>query len=115
MATFVSNAFSLQMLDVFPASVKIQELTDVSFFQDKEWLLSARLNGRQQFSNRCFVSAVGHADTANVLGVPCNRINVRLHKGDSLIVAQLQGGRLPEGTTTLPEGFFFKFLLVTVE
>lgn len=59
-------------------------------------------------------SAVGHADTANVLGVPMNRVNVTLKKGDVAYVAQLQGGRLPEGATTLPEGFSFKFLKVTV-
>ena len=36
-------------------------------------------------------------------------------KGDIAFVAQLQGGRLPEGSTTLPEGFSFKFLKVIVE
>ena len=60
-------------------------------------------------------SAIGHQDTANVLGVPCNRINVSLKRGDVAFVAQLQGGRLPEGSTTLPEGFAFKFLKVIVE
>jgi putative Ca2+/H+ antiporter (TMEM165/GDT1 family) len=30
-------------------------------------------------------------------------------------VAQLQGGRLPEGVTTLPEGFSFKYLKVTIQ
>lgn len=59
-------------------------------------------------------SAVGHQDTANVLGVECNRVNVSLEKGDTAYVAQLQGGRLPEGSTTLPDGFKFKFLKVTV-
>lgn len=61
------------------------------------------------------VSAVGHQDTANVLGVDMNRINVKLNKGDIAYVAQLMGGRLPEGATTLPEGFTFKFVKVTVE
>ena len=37
---------------------------------------------------------------------------ITLDKGDELFVAQLQGGRLPEGSTTLPEGFSFKFLKV---
>jgi len=31
-----------------------------------------------------------------------------------LYVAQLQGGRLPEGSTTLPEGFSFKLLKINV-
>lgn len=59
-------------------------------------------------------SAVGHADTAAVLGVPMNRVSVRLRKGDVAYVAQLVGGRLPEGSTTLPEGFSFKYLKVEV-
>ncbi len=60
------------------------------------------------------VSAVGHADTAAVLGVDCNRVNVSLNKGDTAYVAQLVGGRLPEGATTLPEGFSFRFVKVEV-
>lgn len=60
-------------------------------------------------------SAVGHADTAAVLGVPMNRINVHLSKGDTAYVAQLVGGRLPEGSTTLPEGFSFKYIKVIVD
>lgn len=59
-------------------------------------------------------SAVGHADTAAVLGVECNRVNVSLKPGDIAYVAQLQGGRLPEGATTLPDGFSFKFIKVEV-
>ena len=59
-------------------------------------------------------SAIGHPETANVLGVEMNRINVHLNKGDIAYVAQLTGGRLPEGCTKLPEGFKFKFIKVTV-
>lgn len=60
-------------------------------------------------------SAIGHQDTANVLGVPMNRVNVHLAKGDIAYVAQLQGGRLPEGSTQLPDGFSFKFVKATVD
>jgi hypothetical protein len=60
------------------------------------------------------ISAVGHADTAAVLGVLCSRISITLSKGDVLYVAQLIGGRLPEGSTTLPAGFTFKYLRVEV-
>ena len=91
---FLLNAFSLQMLQDFPATVRFEEVEKLP-------------EGLE--------SAVGHQDTANVLGVPCNRINVTLKKGDVAFVAQLQGGRLPEGSTTLPEGFSFKFLKVIVE
>jgi hypothetical protein len=69
----------------------------------------------EDFPKEGVVSAVGHADTAAVLGVPMNRLNVSLEQGDELYVAQLQGGRLPEGATTLPSGFSFKFLKVSVK
>lgn len=92
MKTFLLNAFSLQMVDV-PCVVHFEEV-------------DALPNGLE--------SAVGHADTAAVLGVKCNRVNVHLSKGDVAYVAQLQGGRLPEGSTTLPEGFRFKYIKVTV-
>lgn len=93
---FLANAFSLQMLKDFPCEIKVSEIA----FEDVE--LST------------LTSAVGHQDTANVLGVECNRINVSLEKGDTLFVAQLTGGRLPEGSTTLPEGFSFKLLKVEI-
>jgi hypothetical protein len=60
-------------------------------------------------------SVVGHPDTAAVLGVKFNRTNLSLTKGDELYVAQLVGGRLPEGTKTLPEGFKFVWWHITVE
>lgn len=91
---FLLNAFSLQMLQDFPVTVRFEEVEKLP-------------EGLE--------SAIGHQDTANVLGVPCNRVNVTLKKGDIAFVAQLQGGRLPEGSTTLPEGFSFKFLKVIVE
>ena len=91
---FLLNAFSLQMLADFPASVKITEVKSLP-------------SG--------LTSMIGHQDTANVLGVPMNRQNVSLKKGDTAFVAQLIGGRLPEGSTTLPEGFKFKFLKVEVQ
>lgn len=62
-----------------------------------------------------YVSAIGHADTAQVLGVEMNRVSITLKPGDELLVAQLQGGRLPEGCTTLPEGFSFKYVRVWLE
>lgn len=93
MAQYIGNAFSLQMLDAFPCSVSIIEVD--SFPKDA-------------------ISVVGHADTANILGVAFNRVSVTLHEGDVLYVAQVIGGRLPEGCTTLPEGYRFKFLRVSL-
>ena len=90
---YLLNAFSLQMLADFPASVTFEEIDTLP---------------------QGLTSAIGHADTARVLGVEMNRINVTLHRGESAYVAQLTGGRLPEGSTTLPEGFSFKYLKVSV-
>jgi hypothetical protein len=90
---YLLNAFSLQMVDT-PC---------VCHFEEVETLPEG------------LESAIGHADTAAVLGVPMNRVNVHLSKGDTAFIAQLQGGRLPEGSTTLPEGFRFKFIRVTVD
>jgi len=89
---YILNAFSLQMVDV-PCNISISEV-------------NALPDGLE--------SAIGHQDTANVLGVKMNRINVHLSKGDTAYIAQLVGGRLPEGTTTLPKGFSFKYFKVVV-
>lgn len=97
MTKFIGNAFSLQMITVFPSTVKVTECS-------KSEALAA--------DN---VSVVGHPDTAAVLGVAFNRVSVKLTKGDVFYVAQVVGGRLPEGCTTLPDGYSFKFLKVTIE
>ena len=66
------------------------------------------------------VSIIGHADTAAVVGsilgrnVPCNRASVMLDDEDTLYVAQVVGGRLPEGATTIPDGMELKFYRITV-
>ena len=93
MTQYLLNAFSLQMIDL-PSKVSFEEVESLP---------------------EGLTSAIGHQDTANVLGVPMNRVNVHLAKGDIAYVAQLQGGRLPEGSTQLPDGFSFKFVKVTVE
>lgn len=93
---YIGNAFSLQMISTFPTSINIEECSK------EEALASDNL------------SVVGHPDTARVLGVKFNSISMQLKKGDVLYVAQVVGGRLPEGYTTLPEGFKLKFLKVTI-
>ena len=99
---YLANSFSIQMLASIP-SVPIIE--------------SASL---EEVSQAEFISVIGHTDTSavlsNILGkeVKCNRQSIQLQKGDILYVAQLTGGRLPEGSTTLPEGFKFNFVKVRV-
>ena len=66
------------------------------------------------------VSIIGHADTAAVVStilgrdVPCNRASVMLSDEDVLYVAQVVGGRLPEGATAIPDGMELKFYRITV-
>lgn len=98
---YLGNAFSLQMLNLQKqARVLVTPVTS------------------DKVANADFESVVGHADTAAVLTdmlqrpVSCNRTSVRLQDGDVLFVAQVTGGRLPEGATQLPEGFSLTFLKV---
>ena len=99
MKRFLTNAFSIQMLNK-GGLVRFEEISPEDIPAD-------------------VVSAVGHADTAavlsNMLGfeVPMNRSFVVLDEETEIYVAQLVGGRLPEGSITLPEGFEFKFYKVT--
>ena len=95
---FLLNAFSIQMLNGERNLVLFEELTESRFLEMKEGA----------------VSAIGHPDTARVLGVEPNRVSVKLHPGEKALVAQLQGGRLPEGATKLPDGFHFRYYLVEV-
>lgn len=115
---YVCNAFSLQMLDLssinniktFPVDVVLKgDHADVTLDTDNGDVPVSATTTLQ------IVSAIGHADTAAVLGLPMNRVNIHLNSGDSILVAQLIGGRLPEGSTTLPEGFSFKWTLLTVK
>ena len=91
---YLLNAFSLQMVDI-PCTVKF---TEVDSLPKKKKL----------------TSAVGHKNTANILGVSMNRVSVHLNKGDTAYIAQLTGGRLPEGTTLLPKGYSFKYIKAEV-
>lgn len=103
MKRFLTNAFSIQMLQGMsnPLLVKFEEIEATDIPSD-------------------VISAVGHADTAAVLTkmlgfeVPVNRTSVSLDEFTELFVAQLIGGRLPEGATNLPEGFKFKFFRVRI-
>lgn len=96
MKVYISNAFSLGMVP-------------------RELLHHVRMTPCDPPCPQGMESCVGHADTAAVLGVPMNRISVTLSEGDVLYVAQLRGGRLPEGSTTLPEGFGFDWVRVTLK
>lgn len=92
---YVSNAFSIGMVPRHLLGTVTLASCAAPVLAGTEW-----------------TSCVGHADTAAVLGVPFARLSVTLAPGDTLFVAQLTGGRLPEGATTLPPGAAFAWCLV---
>ena len=86
---YLSNAFSVSMLPTNDKEhlIKIEEIT---------------LEEVKTLINDGFISAVGHEPTAQLLSemlgisVSPNRIQVKLEKGDVLVIYQLLQ-RLPEG------------------
>lgn len=88
MVVYLSNAFSLSMLETTPVSIDIVEVTTDEV---KALLLEEG-----------FISAVGHSSTAEIMSlklgieVPVNRVQVKLKKNDVIIVFQLLK-RLEEG------------------
>ncbi|MBT6254090.1 DUF1874 domain-containing protein [Candidatus Uhrbacteria bacterium] len=102
----IANAFSLGMLMSLTSTIKVVEIT----LEQARELASAGLE-----------SIVGHANTADVFSeqlqvpVPMNRCSVSLDKGNQLLVGQYKGPRLPEGTTSLPEGSSISWCTLTVE
>jgi len=103
-AKYVCNSLSLNMLSDLTGRIVHEELNETQ----------ARVLAHGA------TSAVGHADTACVLGnvlggqVPTNRITVSLNKGDRVLVGQYSGPRLPEGATSLPPGANIKWVAVTI-
>lgn len=99
MVNFIANAFSLQMISNDKGSIKYTVISEEEFDEIKYKALSF----------------VGHTDTAKLLGVKCHRGDLTLQKGDTLYVAQLIGGRLPEGCLKLPLGRSFKYFKISLE
>lgn len=100
----LTNAFSINMIK---GDVAV-DFREISIEKAKELIASAEE----------FVCAIGHVDTAAVVGgilgmdIEPNRVSVTLDYPNDIIVAQYTGPRLPEGATTLPEGATIKFWLV---
>jgi len=103
----LGNSFSLNMLDedveLLVCSIDVAGVKDL--------IKNPRFRG----------SVVGHQDTANIysqllgIDVKSNRESVTLNRGDTLLVGQYSGPRLPEGSTSLPEGAKIKWLIVRVK
>ena len=106
---YLANALSLQMLPT-------EQATDLRI-----WPMTVEAVKEFVRDGIKFESAIGHADTAAVVSgilgqsVPTQRISISLKPGDILVVAQLVGGRLPEGATTLPDGYDIKFFGVKIK
>lgn len=88
MSIYLTNAFSVTMLSSSESIVKFKRISAA----EAEILLK----------KENFISAVGHASTAEILKelleveVPANRVAIQLQPGDKAVVFQLRT-RLPEG------------------
>lgn len=104
---YILNAFSINMLKDFPCAVLIEDVTDFFDNNIKDTMNDLLKSG--------YKSYVGHADLANIIGVPFNRESVTINKGGVAIVVQYRGERLPEGTTQLPENSEIRIYKITIE
>lgn len=101
---YLGNAISLQMLPDYGVA----------------WTFDVVPTTPEEVATADFTSAVSHPDTARVISgilgkeVPCQRLTIKLNEGDILYVAQLTGGRLPEGCTTLPDSFNLDWFKVRI-
>ena len=101
----ILNAFSLNMIPRFPADIHVREIP---------------LGEAQRVAAKEFDSAVGYAETAAVFSeqlgatVETRRVTVSLAKGETALVGQYRGPRLPEGATSLPSGATILWFTVTV-
>jgi hypothetical protein len=106
---YIGNAFSLSMLDRNDQAAESRNKWGGDYSRSPYPSSPEQIRVRLA-DGEAFTSAVGHADTAAILGellgvtLPVNRVSIKLARGDTLFVGQYTGPRLPEGTTTLPEG-----------
>lgn len=125
--SYLGNAFSLQMISMdlwregYSPRITLLSAEEMWILVDEDGALTHDQYASSQVHTwklsdgtwiDHLVSVIGHEDTAKVLEVAYNRTSISLQPGDVLYVAQLVGGRLPEGSTTLPEGFKFEFFKV---
>lgn len=95
---YIINGFSAQMLRNPNALVRFTEISEEDF-------------NKLSFDAH---SVVGHKDIANRVKVPYNRESIKLNPGDICLLVQIQGGRLPEGTTEIPKDVEIKFNCIKI-
>lgn len=107
----IMNAFSIQMiLDLIGDDNRV--ITEFESLTKEK--AAALLEGEVD-------SFIGHKETADIVSkmlgmeIPFQRRFAKLVPGEAAIIAQVKGGRLPEGATTLPEGMEIVFILVMVK
>ena len=110
MRVYLSNAFSMTMLESPQATIKVKEIP-------KEKVVDY-LNIADEV-----ISVIGHPDTAELLTellgkhIETRRVSITIKPGDVLIVAQLMGERKPVKEMTLEEikKYPIKFYEITIE
>ena len=105
MTTYITNAFSLNMVSAAQGFIEFKEISVA----------------QAQRASAAAVWGVGHADTSevfcDVLGIdsrPAARITITLQEGDTVVVGQYRGPRLPEGATSLPPGATIQWVALSV-
>ncbi len=108
----VMNAFSINMLpDDFSGEIRFTRLASAD--EAQEWIGNC-VGHDSDYPE----SAIGHADTAAIVSalldreLPMNRVSVKLALYERALLAQYVGPRLPEGSTTLPEGARIDFYVI---
>lgn len=126
MSVYLSNAFSLQMQGGNECSTRRVTLDEarsaVIGWQQTGLNRGLSSPGDRVYDGEAYLlasSVVGHADIAEVISaqlgveIPVNRVSVSLRPGDTLVVGQYVGSRLPEGCRELPEGARIEWYMVS--
>ena len=95
---YICNALSLQMVTSKVGAFQYCEISEEMF--------RTLSTGAESY--------VGHKDLAKILDVPYHRANLERQGGDVLYVAQLNNGRLKEGTQEIPSDLNMKYFQVIV-
>ena len=120
----VLNAFSINMLEDSSAIVKIAEtdiwsMIDIGYCDMKDVNPPNTLEKNLEFH-------IGHQQLCDILRtelkkhvkdvpeIKANRDTVTLKEGETALIVQYRGRRLPEGATELPKGAEIKYYYVTV-
>jgi hypothetical protein len=107
---YLTNAFSLNMLDTEEDHISVIETERISQSAAISDIRSQCDDWDGDFTG---INAIGHPSTdaivRDLIGHPFGfpegqRLSITMNNGDWAIVAQYSGPRLPEGATELPEG-----------